>query len=76
MINPIGTPGRWVQANPGVPLVRAVSCAVALLKSFTSGPPKLTLAELAQIAKLDKGTTRRLLHTLSEAGLGHFGAST
>ena len=56
--------------------MRAVSRAVALLKSFTSDRPRLTLTELAQIAELDKGTTRRLLHTLSEAGLIHFDGLT
>lgn len=76
MINPSGMPDRRIRAKPGVPLVRAVSRAVVLLKAFTSDLPRLTLTELAQITELDKGTTRRLLHTLSEAGLIHFDTST
>ncbi|MXQ13612.1 IclR family transcriptional regulator [Microvirga makkahensis] len=69
-------PDRRIRAKPGVPLVRAVLRAVVLLNAFTSDRPRLTLTELAHIAELDKGTTRRLLHTLSVAGLIHFDTST
>lgn len=43
--------------------------AIALLRAFTHAKPYLSLAELAAATKLDKGTTRRLLLTLKEAGL-------
>ena len=49
--------------------VRAVSRAVAVLRAFTPARPRLSLAETAQAADLDKGTTRRLLLTLIEEGL-------
>ena len=49
--------------------VRSVLRAVALLRAFSNAKPHLSLAELAAAAKLDKGTTRRLLLTLLEAGL-------
>ncbi len=62
--------------KPGVPLVRAVARAVTLLKAFTSDRPRLTLTELAQMAELDKGTARRLLHTLAVSGLIQFDETT
>jgi DNA-binding IclR family transcriptional regulator len=68
--------GHRVRTKPGVPLVRAVARAVAIPKAFASDRPKLTLTELAQIAELDKGTTRRLLHTLSVSGLVQFDETT
>ncbi len=49
--------------------VRAVSRALALLRAFTPGRPRLTLAEAALAAALDKGTARRLLLTLMDQGL-------
>lgn len=49
--------------------VRAVSRAVAVLRAFVPDHPYRTLAEVAQAAALDKGTTRRLLKTLMEDGL-------
>ena len=49
--------------------VRSVLRAIALLRAFTHAKPHLSLAELAAATKLDKGTTRRLLLTLKEAGL-------
>lgn len=75
MTGPIATQSR-VPAKPGVPLVRAVARAVALLRAFTSDRPRLTLTELAEIADLDKGTTRRLLHTLAVSGLVQFDEAT
>ncbi len=54
---------------PGVPEVRAVSRAVAILRAFKAEKADWTLGELAREAELDKGTTRRLLHTLCLAGL-------
>lgn len=44
--------------------VRAVERAVALLRAFQHEQSELGLSELALTAKLDKGTARRLLHTL------------
>lgn len=67
-----GAESRAVQAKPGVPSVRAVERAVALLKAFGIDRPHLTLTELAQRAELDKGTARRLLHTLLGTGLVAF----
>jgi DNA-binding IclR family transcriptional regulator len=49
--------------------VRSVLRAVALLRAFSNAKPHLSLAELAAASKLDKGTARRLLLTLQEAGL-------
>jgi DNA-binding IclR family transcriptional regulator len=49
--------------------VRAVSRAIAVLRAFVPEHPYITLAEVAQAADLDKGTTRRLLKTLMEEGL-------
>lgn len=55
--------------RPTQTTVRAVSRALALLRAFTPARPQLGLAEAAQAAALDKGTARRLLLTLIEAGL-------
>lgn len=55
---------RAAKLPPGVPIVRAVDRAVALLKAFRPEQPRLSLSELARAAGLDKGTTRRLLLTL------------
>ncbi len=52
-----------------VATVRAVSRAVAVLRSFTAERPALALAEIAQAAALDKATTRRLLLTLIDEGM-------
>lgn len=54
---------------PNVPVVRAVVRAVDLLRAFTPARPRLTLAELARAATLDKGTARRILQTLEISGL-------
>lgn len=53
----------------GVPIVRAVERAIALLRAFTAERPRQTLTELASATSLDKNTTRRLLHTLETGGL-------
>ncbi len=63
-----------VARNPAT--VRAVSRALALLRAFTAERPRLSLAEAAQAAALDKGTARRLLLTLMEAGLVRQDAAT
>lgn len=57
------------QLSPGVPPVRAVDRAVALLRCFRLDQPRLGLGELARAAGLDKGTTRRLLQTLQRNDL-------
>jgi len=48
--------------------VRAVVRAAAILKCFSRAAPELALAEVAAQARLDKGTTRRLLVTLRDVG--------
>ena len=55
---------RTAQLPPGVPIVRAVDRAIALLRAFRPEQPRLGLSELARQVGLDKGTTRRLLLTL------------
>jgi DNA-binding IclR family transcriptional regulator len=49
--------------------VRAVERAVALLRAFQPEHPELGLSDLAGIARLDKGTARRLLQTLMACDL-------
>ncbi|MCG5243225.1 IclR family transcriptional regulator [Azospirillum doebereinerae] len=48
--------------------VRAVSRALAVLRSFYQEGPSLSLTEVASAAKLDKGTARRILLTLVQDG--------
>ncbi len=48
--------------------VRAVSRALAVLRSFYQEGPALSLTEVAGAAKLDKGTARRILLTLVQDG--------
>ncbi|WP_159993842.1 IclR family transcriptional regulator [Roseomonas sp. 18066] len=48
--------------------MRALDRGLALLATFTPEQPRRTLTELAAAAALDKGTARRLLHTLLQAG--------
>ncbi|OKO87824.1 hypothetical protein AC629_11745 [Bradyrhizobium sp. NAS80.1] len=52
-------------------MVRAVERAAALLKAFSPGHSRLTLTELARATALDKGTARRLLHTLAAVDFIH-----
>lgn len=52
--------------------VRAVSRALAVLRSFYQEGPTLTLTEVATAAKLDKGTARRILLTLVQDGFAAF----
>jgi DNA-binding IclR family transcriptional regulator len=63
---------KRVRDKPGVPPVRSVERAVALLRAFAPERARLTLTELAQISGLDKGTARRILHTLSVTGIVGF----
>ncbi|WP_252925876.1 IclR family transcriptional regulator [Aliihoeflea sp. 40Bstr573] len=56
-------------AKPGVPVVRALERGIALMRAFSAAQPRQTLTELARAAELDKGTTRRLLHTLQVTGI-------
>ena len=55
--------------KPGVPEVRSVLRAVAILRAFSGNKPAWSLAELTQVTGLNKATVRRLLHTLEIAGL-------
>lgn len=55
--------------KPGVPIVRALDRGIALLRAFNASSPRRSLTELSKSAELDKGTARRLLHTLVQAGL-------
>lgn len=55
--------------KPGVPEVRAVLRAVAILRAFAGSKPAWSLAELTHATGLNKATVRRLLHTLEIAGL-------
>ena len=52
-------------------MVRAVERAVSLLKAFSPKQPRLTLTELTRTTGLDKGTVRRLLHTLAAMNFIH-----
>jgi DNA-binding IclR family transcriptional regulator len=56
--------GAAVEESGGV---RAVNRAIAILKTFPDRP-RQSLAEVAEAARLDKGTTRRLLLTLMGEG--------
>lgn len=61
----VGRPGT----GASLPRVRAVSRAIAIMRSFTAAQPFLSLSEVASIAKLDAGTTRRILVTLRDEGI-------
>lgn len=63
-----GSQARATEARPGIPTVRALDRGLALLRAFTAFKPRLTLTQLAMATGLDKGTARRLLHTLELAG--------
>jgi DNA-binding IclR family transcriptional regulator len=63
-----GTRARLSQQRRGLSVVRALDRGLALLRAFTAIKPRLSLTQLAQTTGLDKGTTRRLLHTLELAG--------
>jgi DNA-binding IclR family transcriptional regulator len=60
---------QTMSEKPGVPIVRALDRGIALLRAFDVSTPRQTLTELARSAGLDKGTARRLLHTLERSGL-------
>ena len=55
--------------RPGVPLVRSVERAMAILRAFSPDSAHLSLSELSRRTGLDKSTTRRLLHTLAHVEL-------
>ncbi|WP_332694402.1 IclR family transcriptional regulator [Bosea sp. (in: a-proteobacteria)] len=55
---------RAARLPPGVPIVRALDRAIALLRAFRPEQPRLGLSELSRQVGLDKGTARRLLQTL------------
>lgn len=57
------------QKGATLPRVRAISRAVAILRSFSRANPYLALNEIARATGLDAGTTRRILVTLRDEGL-------
>src|SRR5262245_21361934 len=61
--------GKRNKPGAGTSPVRAVRRALAILRGFTAGDRALSLSEIARRARLDKGTTRRLLMTLMAEGL-------
>ncbi len=61
-----------IAPKAGVPTVRALERGIALMRAFRSRKPRMTLTELAKATGLDKGTTRRLLQTLTASGLINF----
>ncbi|WP_119168774.1 IclR family transcriptional regulator [Algihabitans albus] len=52
-----------------LPRVRAVSRAIAIMRTFTPEQPRLSLSAVAESAGLDAGTTRRILVTLRDEGI-------
>lgn len=56
----------------GVPEVRAVSRAIQILRAFDADRRLWSLSDIARRSGLDKGTVRRILHTLRLAGLVEF----
>src|SRR2546428_13865786 len=48
--------------------IRAVERAVAILRTFSSGTPELSLSELGRAVGLHKSTVHRLLGTLERTG--------
>lgn len=57
-----------------LPRVRAVSRAIAILRCFSPDQMHLSLGEISEAARLDAGTTRRLLVTLRDEDLVAQGA--
>lgn len=51
-------------SSKGMPKVRAIERAVAILRAFEPSQPKLSLGEIARKCALDKATTNRILGTL------------
>lgn len=56
-------------SGDSLPRVRAVSRAIAILRSFSPEAPMLPLGEIAASTGLDAGTTRRILVTLRDEGI-------
>lgn len=61
-------------AGSSLTTVRSVERAAALLNAFRPEQRRQTLAELARATGLDKGTARRLLHTLRACDLVDYDA--
>ncbi|WP_422179386.1 IclR family transcriptional regulator [Aestuariivita sp.] len=57
------------QKGATLPRVRAISRAVAILRTFSPSNPYLALNEIVRATGLDAGTTRRILVTLRDEGL-------
>ena len=58
-----------------MPPVRSVERAIRILRAFAPGATQLTLSELSRRTGLDKGTTRRLLLTLSQMDFVEYDAA-
>lgn len=63
--------GRRGQQGATLPRVRAVSRAIAILRSFTPKNATMALNEIARSTGLDAGTARRILVTLRDEGMIH-----
>src|SRR5437899_6055623 len=50
--------------------IRAVERAVAILRTFSSSTPELSVSVLGRAVGLDKSTVHRLLGTLERTGFG------
>lgn len=65
-----------IRDGRSLPRVRAVTRAIAILRSFSPARPHLALGEIVKLTGLDAGTTRRLLITLRDEGLVRQDAAT
>lgn len=63
--------GRKARGSNGetLPRVRAVSRAIAIMRTFKPDRPALPLSRIAEMTALDAGTTRRILVTLRDEGI-------
>lgn len=61
-------PGRSAAAPEQRNLVNSLIKGLRVLEAFSAERPEMTLSEVAQVARLDPGTTYRLLNTLTVHG--------
>jgi len=66
MIDPVGDDGPQ---KPGDSYVQSFARGLAVIRSFSSGAPSQTMAEVAEATGLTRAGARRILHTLQ--GLGY-----